>query len=230
MIDSNIIEYVWSTIQSGVLGNAAYDGLKKVLGVTFGRLNQYAKEHKKDVFESALLAAIENNKVLLEEINNLRHGHAKAFQSHFGSGDNIGRDKIINNIHSREKQRNLKLHIIHGDEIIIDTPGARQIPGPSYLLSASNTGEETVLAKKLGVVFSDSQVGSVAIEKTIPIGVTANWQIQKSAKVMIETNYLINGMRVASQRTLNEDQIVKFFIEDHTGTRFWLDFSNNSLS
>ena len=47
MIDPNLIAFVWSAVTGGVIGNAAYDGIKVILGKGFDRLASYAKEKKR---------------------------------------------------------------------------------------------------------------------------------------------------------------------------------------
>jgi hypothetical protein len=97
MIDPNLIAFVWSAITSGVIGNVAYDGIKLILGKGFDRLASYAKENKESEFEIALLSILETNEKIAQELSQLREGVTNIQQQkHSGTGDNIGRDKIIN--------------------------------------------------------------------------------------------------------------------------------------
>jgi micrococcal nuclease len=51
-----LIGFVWNAISGNVIGNAAYDGVKAILGKGFNRLASYAKENKKNDFKIALQA------------------------------------------------------------------------------------------------------------------------------------------------------------------------------
>lgn len=51
-----LIGFVWNAISGDVIGNAAYDGVKAILGKGFDRLASYAKENNKNDFEIALHA------------------------------------------------------------------------------------------------------------------------------------------------------------------------------
>lgn len=97
MIDPNLIVFVWNAVTSGVIGNAAYDGIKSILGKGFERLASYAKENKESEFEIALLSIIETNEKIAQELSQLQAGITNIQQQrHSGTGDNIGRDKIVN--------------------------------------------------------------------------------------------------------------------------------------
>ena len=89
--------FVWNAVTSGVIGNAAYDGIKATLGRGFDKLASYAREEKQSEFEIALLSILETNEKIAQELSQLRDGANNIQkQNHFGTGDNIGRDKVIN--------------------------------------------------------------------------------------------------------------------------------------
>jgi len=71
MIDPNLIAFVWSAVVSGVAGNAAYDGIKTILGKGFDRLAYYAQEKKKSEFETALLSILETNEKIKQQLSEL---------------------------------------------------------------------------------------------------------------------------------------------------------------
>jgi len=97
MTDPNLIAFVWNAVSSGVIGNVAYDGIKLALGKGFDRLASYAKENKKNEFETALISILETNEKILQELSQLREGVVSIQQqNHYGTGDNIWGNKIIN--------------------------------------------------------------------------------------------------------------------------------------
>ena len=91
-----LIDFVSSTITGGVIGNAAYDGLKKVLGSNFEKLSSFIKNDEKEKFEGALELLLENE-TLKEKIEALKNGNSITTinQTHSGKGDNVARDKIV---------------------------------------------------------------------------------------------------------------------------------------
>ncbi len=98
MIDPNLIPFVWNTFVSGIVGNAAYDGIKAILSQGFDRLAVYAKKGEKKEFDIALISILETNENIVKQLSQLREGSLINIQkqNHNGTGDNIGRDKIIN--------------------------------------------------------------------------------------------------------------------------------------
>ena len=58
MNEMALIGFVWNAISGDVIGNAAYDGVKAILGKGFDRLASYAKENKKNDFKIALQALL----------------------------------------------------------------------------------------------------------------------------------------------------------------------------
>ncbi|HIP60440.1 MAG TPA: hypothetical protein EYH01_08450 [Campylobacterales bacterium] len=68
-----LIDFISSTIAGGIMGNAAYDGLKKVLGSNFEKLSSFIKNDEKEKFEGALEILLEN-KTLKAEILALKNG------------------------------------------------------------------------------------------------------------------------------------------------------------
>jgi len=96
----NLVTFVQEAIVSGVAGSVAYDGLKVVLGTSFDRLSTYISNDETAKFEGALEMLLEENDELRKQIEALKEGK-EVFstvinQSHTGSGDNVGGDKIVN--------------------------------------------------------------------------------------------------------------------------------------
>jgi hypothetical protein len=98
MIDPLLISFVWNAVASGLIGNVAYDGIKTILGKGFERLTSYAAENKKHEFEIALHSILETNENIEKQLLQLRDSISANTQkqSHSGTGDNIGRDSIVN--------------------------------------------------------------------------------------------------------------------------------------
>jgi hypothetical protein len=71
MIDPNLVAFIWTAVVSGVAGNAAYDGIKAILGKGFERLASYAREKKKGEFEIALLSILETNEKIEQQLSQL---------------------------------------------------------------------------------------------------------------------------------------------------------------
>ena len=68
-----IVQFVSTSIASGVVGSVAYDGLKVVLGSSFDKLSSYLSNNQEAKFEGALEMLLED-KTLLKEIEALMDG------------------------------------------------------------------------------------------------------------------------------------------------------------
>lgn len=66
--------FAWNAVAGGVIGNAAYDGIKLVLGKGFGRLAGYAENGQREQFAIALQAILETNDTLRESLTQLATG------------------------------------------------------------------------------------------------------------------------------------------------------------
>ena len=65
--------FVFQSMTGGIIGNAVYDGLKKVLGSNFEKLSSFIKNDEKEKFEGALELLLENE-TLRAEIEALKNG------------------------------------------------------------------------------------------------------------------------------------------------------------
>ena len=94
----DLIEFTFGAL-TGVAGNAAYDGMKLILGETFNKLESFAKDDDKKSFELVLQTVIESNENIKQQLEQLQRGESITIvnQQHNGEGDNVARDKIINN-------------------------------------------------------------------------------------------------------------------------------------
>jgi hypothetical protein len=63
--------FAWNAVSSGVIGNAAYDGMKQLLGNGFVRLAGYAENGQRESFETALQAILETNDALRKGVAQL---------------------------------------------------------------------------------------------------------------------------------------------------------------
>ena len=77
MNEMALIGFVWNAISGDVIGNAAYDGVKALLGKGFNRLASYAKENKKNDFKIALQAFPCGFRFASEPLNLMRTKHPK---------------------------------------------------------------------------------------------------------------------------------------------------------
>ena len=92
-----LVEFVLGAA-TGVAGNTAYDGVKMVLGNTFNKLKTLAGNNDQETFELVLQTAIESNDNIKKQLEQLQRGeNIQILKQENIYGDNIGRDKIINN-------------------------------------------------------------------------------------------------------------------------------------
>ena len=69
-----IVQFVSTSIASGVVGNVAYDGLKVILGSSFDKLSSFLSNNQEKKFEGALEILLEQNKELKQQIIELQQG------------------------------------------------------------------------------------------------------------------------------------------------------------
>jgi hypothetical protein len=97
MIDPNLIEFVWEAITAGVIGSAAYEGVRAILGKGYDKLASYSKNKQKSNFDATLLSILEEDERVKQQLSQLQKNLISyQKQTHSGVGDNVGRDKIIN--------------------------------------------------------------------------------------------------------------------------------------
>ncbi|NPA82100.1 MAG: hypothetical protein GXO31_05780 [Epsilonproteobacteria bacterium] len=84
-------------ILTGVTTNALYDGIKAIFPKkSFEKLEKLAKEKKKEEFKEQLEMILELNEEIRDKLEELKSGKTVTVtQTHYGSGDNVGRDKIV---------------------------------------------------------------------------------------------------------------------------------------
>lgn len=95
MPDLDLVSFTFEAIKSGVIGNAAYEAIKFALGGAFPRLKGYADKNDSVDFKIALEAIMESNEDIKNKLMALNSGITSVNQTHYGSGDNVGRDKIV---------------------------------------------------------------------------------------------------------------------------------------
>ena len=92
-----LAEFVFAAA-TGVAGSGVYDGVKLILGQTFGKLEIFARNDDKEKFDLVLQTAIESNEAIKSQLEQLQRGeNIQILKQQNIHGDNIGRDKIINN-------------------------------------------------------------------------------------------------------------------------------------
>lgn len=101
MNNVEIANFLWASISSGVIGNAAYDGIKAILGSAFDRLVGHANAQKRAEFDAAVHAILETNQEIRNTLSSVASGTSISIsQHHSGTGDNVAGDKIVNNHHA----------------------------------------------------------------------------------------------------------------------------------
>lgn len=70
-----MIEYIWNSISSGVIGNTAYESLKSILGKSFGSLKEFRDNNEKEKFKIVLQAIFEQNNEVLNKVTMLEKGN-----------------------------------------------------------------------------------------------------------------------------------------------------------
>lgn len=92
-----IINYAFQTILAGVSGNAAYEGIKLILGGSFSNLEASVKANDKDKFEMILQTAIVQNNEIKQQLEQLRQSKSiNVVKQDNVFGDNIVGNKNIN--------------------------------------------------------------------------------------------------------------------------------------
>lgn len=69
-----LTNFAWSAIAGGVVGNAAYDGIKALTGAGFTRLANYTSSDQRHEFNIALQAMLESNQALRDSLTQLAMG------------------------------------------------------------------------------------------------------------------------------------------------------------
>lgn len=69
-----LVTWAWPVVASGVAGNAAYDGVKALLGSRFGKYQAYAEQGKEEVFKEVLQDLLETNEALTKQLMALANG------------------------------------------------------------------------------------------------------------------------------------------------------------
>ena len=95
-MDMGLVEFVLGAA-TGVAGNAAYDGVKMVLGNTFNKLKTLAGNNDQETFKLVLQTAIESNDNIKQQLEQLRRGESITIVKQDNIyGDNIAGNKIVN--------------------------------------------------------------------------------------------------------------------------------------
>lgn len=70
---SELVQFVSSSIASGVIGSTAYQGLKTIFGASFNKLSSYIDNNQRSKFEVALELLLENESTV-KAIEDLMEG------------------------------------------------------------------------------------------------------------------------------------------------------------
>ena len=74
MTIAELINWTWQAVASGMAGNAAYDGIKALLGNSFNRLHQHYTQQERAEFGQTLEILLENNQQLQQDLTALAQG------------------------------------------------------------------------------------------------------------------------------------------------------------
>lgn len=89
---SELVAWTWPVVASGVVGNAAYDGVKVLFGHKFDELQAYAEEDKEETFKAVLKTALDYNQAMAEQLA------ALAVQYPHSASASMVTNKIVGNI------------------------------------------------------------------------------------------------------------------------------------
>jgi len=89
--------FTWSTMASGIIGNAAYDSLKALLGNSFGRLTGYVANNQNAKFEETLEVLLESDETLRTQLTALASG----MRVNITTGDITTNGNVIVGINNR---------------------------------------------------------------------------------------------------------------------------------
>ena len=105
MTNSTLINFIWNAIVTGMIGNAAYEGIRAILGKDFDSLLRFSKGKQKPEFEATLISILARDEKIEQQLSQLQQDlNNGQSQNHSGIGDNVGRDKTVNYIISAPSQ------------------------------------------------------------------------------------------------------------------------------
>ncbi len=94
----NIGAFLWTSIASGVAGNAAYDAIKACLGKGFDRFAGYVANNQREKFDESLASALETNADLNEKLLTLAQANTAGNSLHIEKNTVTG-TVTGNNVH-----------------------------------------------------------------------------------------------------------------------------------
>lgn len=89
----DLMAFTWSAMASGVVGNAAYDGIKVILGNSFQRLADYVSHQQEAKFKETLEILLESNDALRTQLTALATGEQTCITT--GDIDASGGGRVI---------------------------------------------------------------------------------------------------------------------------------------
>lgn len=94
---TELTNFVWNAISSGVLGNAAYDSLKIILQGGFNRLSDYAARGQRAEFNIALQMLLDTDMKIRDKLEQIASGVYIVGDHNISGTIHAGRDVIIGN-------------------------------------------------------------------------------------------------------------------------------------
>ena len=236
MIEPILIEFLWNSIATGVVGNSAYDAIKSSLGKGFDILSTCVAESRESDFNIAISAILLTNEKLLNELQEIQRSGEQLpliSQSHTGVGDNIAGDKIVHGnsdyisgnkvVYSAvQQEESLNLTVALVDALELHHPIKKTWNEPVFVIGAYNFGSIPVHIKTLGGKLTDGQMGDFVSFQgaVIAIGKESTWVIPLSQLMKLDTGETINGFSVVSTRSVESENICAIYLESHTGKIF----------
>ena len=87
MTIAELINWTWQAVASGMAGNAAYDGIKALLGNSFNRLHQHYTQQERTEFEQTLEILLDNNQQLRQNLAALAQGNSRSVNIRIQTGN-----------------------------------------------------------------------------------------------------------------------------------------------
>ena len=89
---SELVAWTWPVVAGGVVGNAAYDGVKALFESKFDELQAYAQEDKEETFKAVLTTVLDYSPTIAEQLAALAAKHPHPVST------NTITNKIVGNI------------------------------------------------------------------------------------------------------------------------------------
>lgn len=239
---ADLIDFLWKSISSGVIGNATYDMIKKTLGNGFERLQFMAKNNERNEFNAAILAITDMNSLILEKLQNIFDkscgaigssetnnqnvtGSGNFVQSGNGnlaqSGNGNSQTNIYNNIKMYDED-NLDVSIMSADALKLFHPKNIEFDKPVIVVIVKNIGKRRVCVDEIIVQYRDGTIGNcLNIESNlIDIGQVSNWFIANGHPMTVSTGEVVHNIGVVRILEIDRELIESISVKTTSGKLF----------